>query len=113
METITKDLADYIEQRVNEAMIPKEEKLKKLEQDKARLIRLTSELKNEIKNMRITVSMYEKRMNNPLKKINSIENKCVGCDFKINSPEMVDVVEVVKVVPSTTTITPSVAYSNK
>lgn len=86
MDSISQEISDYIEQRVAAALLEKDERVKKLEQDKAKLIRMASELKNEVKNMRLTVAMFEKQMANPSRPLKRFEHKCVGCDFRMLPP---------------------------
>lgn len=62
MDVIGQNIAKLVDERLKEALRERDIKIQALEEDKRKLTRLASDMKNDVKNMKITIDMYEKSM---------------------------------------------------
>jgi len=85
---IGQDIEKLIDQRIDLALKQRDEKIRALEIEKKQLTRLASELKNEVKNMKVTVAMYEKQINSSSKVFRRLAHKCVGCDIRLSNHDL-------------------------
>ena len=79
MDVIGQNIAKLVDERLKEALHERDVKIQALEDEKRRLTRLASDMKNEVKNMRVTIAMYDNCMRK--KRVTQVCHKGIQCDM--------------------------------